>query len=632
MADNLLGPGKVETIEKNLLTYFAGYSTIKDDNGKLISRLEQQRKTFAEIEARAYEGLTGGTCKDYPSFKKYISIFFAQNANLYNDIKKIAVRKDASVVDPQTNEKTMTGIESLRAISAKSSKDGSMKVTLSADEIAASLSKILPIYGDRTIFSDLDFSGDFLKIHSEWLKILENKTAIAKKKGRLKENEAIFYETSVQKFAQELNKSNLNNLIDVEEIKAEFWPIYRAYFLTNFCKILEEKLIKEKGISATMEKGKVVMHGGLYPAIISARMEATNQTDEFFYHGEGVKFSIEIEGTQVTISPCVKLFSQITVNFSSALTNTIRTELEKELLKKFERIKSLNPDMADFSSRKSTLDWLNKTFKFSVEGQIAISRVLDTTPDDYFNSTNPSSIIGDLSEVLYAYFFQLLAGKDYVTPLGGAHMNYDKKQLENLDKATISWKQGKQPAVDLLLGNKEKYGIQVKNAFSSKALTSHGITFISEKTVYNLFLQEMREAPEINSLSLRDLTAQAVYHKERGRENTDSMWDMLEKVYSLFADVILDLGQYSEDFAQDKNVFYLYLSQYLIPASEMIQSVIDSLKKIDTIAKKPIHLSGTYDKNGDNLLTQAKISADYTFYNNFIEGFDILEQALELQE
>jgi hypothetical protein len=141
----------------------------------------------------------------------------------------------------------------------------------------------------------------------------------------------------------------------------------------------------------------------------------------------------------------------------------------------------------------------------------------------------------------------------------------------------------------------------------------------------------MREAPDYGELSLADLTAKAIFLEKKTPHNTATMWGLLEKVYGLFIDVILDLGEYSKAFAQDKNVFYLYLSQYLIPASSIIDNVANQLINSEKKTKIPVHITGSYNENGDNLLTRAKISIDYTFYNDFINQFDILQKALDEQ-
>ena len=147
------------------------------------------------------------------------------------------------------------------------------------------------------------------------------------------------------------------------------------------------------------------------------------------------------------------------------------------------------------------------------------------------------------------------------------------------------------------------------------------------------FLTEFRNVP--NKESLKALTANVIYLDAQGQERDRNIWDLLADIYTFYLDIILDLGKYDPDvFAGDKNVFYLYLSQYLIPASELIRSAKESLINVSG-HKKIIKLSSELDGNKrdkTNLYTRAKLGIDFTFYNDFIEGFDILKSALELQK
>jgi hypothetical protein len=94
----------------------------------------------------------------------------------------------------------------------------------------------------------------------------------------------------------------------------------------------------------------------------------------------------------------------------------------------------------------------------------------------------------------------------------------------------------------------------------------------------------------------------------------------------------LDLGFYREDvFAGDKNLFYLYLSQYLIPASSIIDKAIESLTKQGS--KSIIKLQTDFkETESKNLVSEARMGIDFTFYNDFISNFDILLKTIQQEQ
>ena len=221
------------------------------------------------------------------------------------------------------------------------------------------------------------------------------------------------------------------------------------------------------------------------------------------------------------------------------------------------------PDFSDIASVKG---WLQTVFGFSTSTMNDIIGPALLAPEgksrrEYFLSASPAQVIGDLSEVLYGAFLNKLnPSVAPVKTLGGEKKKYLDSQLEGLDPTTVRWKNNQQAATDLLLGR--DVGIQVKNAFSEGALTTHSISFISKKTVHDLFLQEFREITlksGAEGKELEQMTAEAILLKESDGD-ISAIWPVLIKIYTHYIDLILDLGFYKEDvFAGDKNLFYLYV-------------------------------------------------------------------------
>ena len=622
---------------------------LKDTEEGRIEELKRLKEEFASLESKFYGLVTGKEVSSYEEFQDTVLNRFKEHSAFYEDIQKIAVRLS---VDEQ-------GMSELRLAHSLSKKDKSLpEVTIKEDELITIVNSIFGIKDPNLTkvgISDKELMGE-----KEWGDILKDKFSV-KKRGT--KTGGFAFDKDMEETVRDVVKAyTLKDVLDEDSIKESFLPIYQKAFTKVFCDQLKIKLDALSGISARKKKdtekteGKTVISQGLLDAIKEAREEAVAAVD---YHFNGKEPRVGLSLIELSVEefgdPIEGLFTVLDGGFSKQVEKTLRDKLDMILTKKIdERDKHLragNSKGAELlTSQQLTADWVIDTFQFkSEEAKVAVRSAFANTQLGYFQSKSPAQIIGDLSEVLYSTFFQLvLSGNQTIEikSLGGAAKTYDDEEIGKLEPATRAWKQGKQPATDLLING--VYGFQVKNAFSRDALTDHGINFISQKTIETLFLTEFLD---IKIPLLPEYTAQAIYYLiDSGMSNTDfELWPILNEIYSFFVAEILDLGEYAEGFRKDKNIFYLYLSQYIIPASEIIGQVISFLEKQEG-AKQAVHLLPKIDKKqknlinikrdqkdfepdqNKNLVSNMKMGAKYTFYDSFIKGFDILLSNIQQEQ
>lgn len=223
---------------------------------------------------------------------------------------------------------------------------------------------------------------------------------------------------------------------------------------------------------------------------------------------------------------------------------------------------------------------------------------------------NPSQLIGFLGELLGERLLGYFLGNPLrVKGIGGS--GGTKKDTLIFEDW---WRAGKQPPVDLLVsGAEDSWGIQSKHSFSFSAQQHHSVGFINEKSIKDVFYEDLAELGIERNISgvygntmvdelvrLLELyfgnsTIQALLKQKLGGEidpqtgepfefaNIIDASQIINKIFAYFIDLIMDLGKY-ETIIQDterlkqRNMFLLYLNEYFIPASEIINWVMNFLE------------------------------------------------------
>lgn len=326
-----------------------------------------------------------------------------------------------------------------------------------------------------------------------------------------------------------------------------------------------------------------------------------------------------------------------TMNRSGAIPNiTISKELRQVISKQIPQGKggsvAQNPvlkNMSDFKkqygdkwiSKLTTSDilalngqilkWFKETLLLSDNTITYLTGIISSSERDaqltYIRAfTSPAGTVGLLGEIMSTRLFSLLVnkeGEENPNKTGGAITiggDISKRTKDNLIKID-AYRANRQPPVDILIGlinEKEKtsFGIQSKHSYSFDAQTRHQVSFINAKSIDKVFAEDLGGLPsdiqQRFSMELIPLlqgyfgnsTIQSYLAGERAglRLNIEPALNIINKIFSFFIDLIMDLGVY-KDFNgelhswQERNIFLLYLGEFFIPASEIILWVLNSL-------------------------------------------------------
>lgn len=274
--------------------------------------------------------------------------------------------------------------------------------------------------------------------------------------------------------------------------------------------------------------------------------------------------------------------------------------------------------------------------------------------------TSPSGLIGYLGETYGTLFFNLIVPS-------AENIGATTKKEFNVTEVD-KWRKNYQPPVDILLTvfNKEKggnylVGIQSKQSFSFNAQKSHNITFVNPKPIERIFMEDLSEfyfANSINQSFIAELqplleayyantTIQKIIKSGNGellseKENNEALGgvtdalEIINKIFSYFIDNILDLGEYEQfedsnlkkTILKERNLFYLYLNEYFIPASELIswvenilvnkKSENNSVVKVRNESKKD--LSNEILKDREKNLSEIDLSKNRNLAQNILDN------------
>ena len=243
--------------------------------------------------------------------------------------------------------------------------------------------------------------------------------------------------------------------------------------------------------------------------------------------------------------------------------------------------------------------------------------------DKYFirEMVNPSKFIGMLGEDFSYLLLEKLTTRYRGEVEGIGNKGKSKNDLAIVDQ----FRGGKQPPVDTLVTFYEKttgyvhYGVQVKHSYQDDAQYSHDVGFLPEKNIDKIFNQDLAElflesaALKGNNVELSrtnnfvdefipllqeyfgNVTIQHVLKQKLAlvpssftkedtqaleERNIESAIQIINKIFSYFLDLSMDLGTYStaNDLLKERNLFVFYLNQYFIPATAIIDWAIESLK------------------------------------------------------
>lgn len=267
----------------------------------------------------------------------------------------------------------------------------------------------------------------------------------------------------------------------------------------------------------------------------------------------------------------------------------------------------------------------------SEEAKKIIIRTLDivegsqeTRAELYKALTSPSGFIGWIGEYFGKEFLQLMLfgeeNKGKVSVIGGGNADKIKNKLMAADQ----WRSGAQPPVDLLIEMSGlSIGIQSKAAFSSSIHNTNAVSFVNKKKIADpgqakqqrrgIFYTDLNSImttkpysdiieknliPYLQAyysnraiMELSYYTNKKPYPLEQLTEeqiltNVVDATDIINKIFALFIDAYMDLGSYeviredSKDVIQQRNLFLLYLGEYFIPSSKIIQWGIDQIEAL----------------------------------------------------
>lgn len=251
---------------------------------------------------------------------------------------------------------------------------------------------------------------------------------------------------------------------------------------------------------------------------------------------------------------------------------------------------------------KKIVIWLENTLQLSPYTMLYIKTLMRDQFMFLRAFSTPSGVVGLLGEIMGTHLFSLLVegiGKENLaTNIGG---DISKRTQENLIEID-AYRAGKQPPVDILIdliNEKEKtsFGIQSKHSYSFDAQTRHQVSFINAKSVDKVFAEDLGGLPkdiqERFTMELIPLlqgyfgnsTIQSYLlgEKASSRIDIEPALNLINKIFSFFIDLTMDLGTYKDFQAgvahswQERNIFLLYLGEFFIPASEIILWVLNSL-------------------------------------------------------
>lgn len=271
---------------------------------------------------------------------------------------------------------------------------------------------------------------------------------------------------------------------------------------------------------------------------------------------------------------------------------------------------------------KNIITWTQENFSLSPNTSELLFLAANSTDgrrDIIRAFTTDSGIIGYFGEIMGELLFNKLfggaQGELVVSGIGGKIGAARRKEssFEKLEQ----WRKGTQPPVDLLLkytndaGLTNKLGIQVKHSYSADAKTSHAVDFIGEKSIYDIFEQDLNIIPNeikdqlvpllqgyygnraIQKYFSQESTVQEEEKQNRGKVTIRDGIEILDatsiinKILSFFMDIIMDFGEYKGESTQngevlelyrERNIFLLYLNEYFVPASAIIDWALQTIK------------------------------------------------------
>lgn len=367
-----------------------------------------------------------------------------------------------------------------------------------------------------------------------------------------------------------------------------------------------------------------------------------------------------------------------TDDFSKTIKNPVpefRTKQKKKYGKNWITKTVEDPTSRNFIKIK-ILDYITKDLKLTSSTSLSFFQNLSNEQLKQLLSafTTSSGLIGYLGEIYGTLLFNLIfsSGKKTISNSEMSSImkntsaiaeNIGGNAKKNLSLIEIDkWRKNYQPPVDILLTflNQEKgtsflVGVQSKSSYSDKAQKNHDVGFINPKPIERIFSEDLSEFYNANSqnqsfiqelkplleLYYSNITIQELIKlnnkKNLSRKEKNAALggvvealEIIEKIFSYFIDNILDLGSYEiidGDKVKERNLFYLYLNEYFIPASELIEWAQNTLKEnsqqpsiVKVKSSKKEELNNVIEKDLKEGITEIDLEKNKNLAKNILDN------------
>ena len=692
MADNLLYVGPLP----NSLSYKDDFNNLIDKGYgiELINRLTAARRELEKQEEKFYSfyGITGVSGEEaYKELQDKIAECLRDDSKFYEDFYKVT---NTNIVDDRDLKRLIS--------QSKTTKKTYSELTESDKD------KVVEALTDELLLVKKDSDGN--RYLTLWATdFYFNRLPISLPKGR--------GVTLTPQGQADIGKAKLDIAEEISNaVRGEILNLVRKEFvgkgLTAISSTKQESRDFVKKLVAIYDNAREGIEERTFT------VELTNKKEQITYVPKKNKLSLA--GKALPTQRANKaIIAKTTFSYSLEEGNSDINPVVREKNKSGAQdgwIKSLTPvqierlngslSVKEIDGEKTIYGWLvdkiglkSKTFSNYFEKKIS-------QDNKYFirEMVNPSKFIGMLGEDFSYLLLEKLTTR-YTS--GGKVEGIGNKGKSKNDLAIVDqFRGGKQPPVDTLVTFYEKmtgyvhYGVQVKHSYQDDAQYSHDVGFLPEKNIDKIFNQDLAElflesaALKGNAVELSrtnnfvdefipllqeyfgNVTIQHVLKQKLAlapssfskkdtqaleEHNIESAIQIINKIFSYFLDLSMDLGTYStaNDLLKERNLFVFYLNQYFIPATAIIDWAIESLKteqyvflirpvlpkltiktedennnKNITIQDKSgllPELEEHYDQKfalnsseGKNILSYIKIQGMTRFRQENIEGFNLL--------
>ena len=646
MADNLLYTNPL----RHQLDYTSNFKNLLLDNDnekKLLSRLKEARDKLHTNEAIFYDFYGASS---YEDFQDKIADCLHQDPQFYQDFYTVT----------NTNINSNTALKSLISQTAP---DRKTYFELSEKDQEKLLNDVV----NQLLLVDQDGKLTFAA-ESFFFKQVKFKTK-PKGKGRTLSSQAIAELDKAQlDFAKNISENIKDEITTV--IKTEFLEKGLLKFTSQDIKASGEKNISRMVLEKIVNIYQEALQKA-EPTILTLSLKEGGEYNFTFsptdYDVNMKNGSLPVIRMNEAIEVSRTLFTDLQStgqNYSNPVMAQKAQYIgeQKDWVKnlKTPEVDKLNGNINGPGNINTVYGWLytkiglrSDTFKEYFQQKINSP---DLNQKKYFirEMVNPSKFIGmlgeDFSELLFS---KLTGGKATATVTGIGGRGKSAAELAVVDK----FRGGKQPPVDTLikfynemLGMEMFHtGIQVKHSYQSDAQTSHKVGFLPEKSIEGLFKQDLAELFFKNANQNIDgtvtsiertnsfvddfipllqgyfgnITIQYLLKKKfqlssesftleeqeaLKQDNIISAIDIINRIFSYFIDLSMDLGVYSNvaGAMKERNLFVFYLNEYFIPSSAIIDWAIKSIENSDNyiFSVQPVYPTMPKKKEGQDALNK----------------------------